>query len=104
MLGLGLLGWMALIWFGSKVIPGMKPDATNPVLGGSTAQQDGTVHKLADGTPLLACGGQWWSIVDGGICCMAASGTAVTLSDGNQVVCAKLDELASYRWVRPGSQ
>jgi hypothetical protein len=103
MLGLGLLGWIALIWIGSKVVPGMKSYGGTPVLGGETNQRDGTIAKLADGTPLLACAGKWWAIEPNGVCCQAASGTAITLSDGEQVVCALVTELASYRWVKPGS-
>lgn len=102
---MGLFSWIAVIWLASKIMPGMQAAIEGtPKLGGSTSQGDGTIHKLPDGTPLLACAGKWWAIAENQICCAAASGTAITLSDGQQVVCAKLDALASYRWVRPGSQ
>ncbi len=111
MIGLGLFGWLALIWVGSKLgIYGGKSGGggdyggPEPELGAETNRADGTVHKLANGDALLACAGKWWEIYENGICCAGASGTAVTISDGEQVVCAFIDDLSSYRWVRPGSQ
>lgn len=100
---MGLLGWLGLIWLGSKMLPGVYGKAGGgpaPQVGGETTKADGAVHRLEDGTPLLACAGKWWAIEKGGVCCRGASGTAVTLTDGRQVVCAFSDELSSYRWLQ----
>ena len=101
---MGLFGWLAAIWLASKILPGMAADTTAPKLGGATNKADGSVVRVPGAEPLLACAGKWWAISENGVCCQGASGTAVTLSDGEQVVCAFMDELSSYRWVKPGSQ
>ncbi len=74
------------------------PGGETPVAGGTTGKPDGAIHKYPDQSFVFACNGRWWVGGLGKICCKGASGTAVTIGDGTQIVCAFDDGTASYRW------
>lgn len=119
MLGLGVLGWLALLWGANKIFGGgdkaksatITPSGEarpadsaelapiEPKAGDTAAgKRDGEFFRRKDGEVVFVCNEMWWTAVEGGVCCEGASGTAITLIMGKQVVCAYDDFLASYRW------